>query len=185
MHEDVLFFSLLVGMEIRANLKTDVGHFPRFLHAVVQASIEVFLFNSGRNQKSSREMLDGFFTTFFLSNNRRNIFGIWIPFTTEWNISIWGDFKGASLLKSLTSFTLRRRFGMTRQLSVLIRNNYQSINSFMKKSCLLCERFVLFSTFFWWNSTSSLYWFLNFLHLEWIEKSSFIHQSRWRFKNLS
>lgn len=47
--------------------------------------------------------------------------------------------------KSLISLLFTRRFGMTRQLSVLIRNNYQSINSFTRNLFVIWLCFV--STF--------------------------------------
>lgn len=60
-----------------------------------------------------------------------------------------------------TSIVHARRFGVTRQLSVLIRNNYQSINSFMRNLFVECERCVAFPP----STISRLIDFLISLHL--------------------
>ena len=80
------------------------------------------------------------------------------------------------LLLKASLHSRSRRFGMTRQLSVLIRNNYQSISSFMK-CCLLCERFVPFHLLLLekLRVLSISHWFLNFHRLRWIYESTFIH----------
>lgn len=52
--------------------------------------------------------------------------------------------RAVRFLKASNSSLSRRRFGMTRQLSVLIRNNYQSINSFIRNLFVECEWCVAF-----------------------------------------
>lgn len=100
------------------------------------------------------------------SVHREKIFLAWMPFKAEWSISIC-DSKAlmlCSLPQRLKNFFFHaRRFGMTRQLSVLIRNSYQSINSFMKTVFVIWMNGVLLSTSDSFTaSNAAFYWFLNF-----------------------
>ena len=167
MHEDVWCFrdrnqgGNLTNVVAVWNFKIQTNTKKSFMH---HTSVEVL---SGGNQKKKVTILCARnFWRFFKTcpNNKLKYFEFeYLSQVNEISQLKW--FQRCLLLKA-SLHSRSRRFGMTRQLSVLIRNNYQSISSFMK-CCLLCERFVPFHLLLHekLRVLSIPHWFLNFNRL--------------------